>query len=371
MAARLAACLPCAEVLAAWTTRALPHWRKTPGPAAVTPSEMGLARGNGLAPRRKPASASISRCLWRPFRQGRPSHRGEPGSHQLLPGPGAGLGQNPQIAFANEQIREAFAQLRGARFLWLPSIQAGINYQNHEGPLQNSNGTITVANRSALEAGLGMYAVGGGAPAIPGVTAKFAMADAVFQPRIAEQQAAAQQHAAAATTHDFLLFVAVAYLDLLRAFQQQAIARETLDHTEQLAALTAAFARSGQGFQADADRAQTELAVREMPWCRPPCRPRLLRPAWRSCSICRLAAPWCPRNRRIVPIELVLREAAAGQLVADGLLHRPELAAKLPRRRRRGGATQSRAIRAAVAECAPGCEPRRIWRRTGLHGGGL
>ena len=172
-------------------------------------------------------------------------------------------GQNPQIAFANEQINEAFAQLRGAKVLWLPSIQAGINYQNHDGPLQNNDGTITVASRSALEAGLGMYAVGGGAPAIPGLSAKFALADAVFQPRIAGQQVAARQHAATATTHDFLLFVAVAYLDLLRAFQQQAIARETLDHAEQLAELTAAFARSGQGSQADADRAQTELAVRK------------------------------------------------------------------------------------------------------------
>ena len=143
-------------------------------------------------------------------------------------------GQNPQVAFANEQIARPSRSCRGARVLWLPSIQAGINYQNHDGPLQNSDGTITVANRSALEAGLGMYAVGGGAPAIPGVSAKFAMADAVFQPRIAGQQVAARQHAATATTHDFLLYVAVAYLDLLRAFQQQAIAQETLDHASNL-----------------------------------------------------------------------------------------------------------------------------------------
>ncbi len=72
-------------------------------------------------------------------------------------------GRNPRIAYANEQINEAFAQLRGAKVLWLPSIQAGINYQNHDGPLQNSDGSIPVASRSALEAGLGMYAVGGGA----------------------------------------------------------------------------------------------------------------------------------------------------------------------------------------------------------------
>ena len=165
-------------------------------------------------------------------------------------------GRNPRIAFANEQINEAFAQLRGAKILWLPSIQAGINYQNHDGPLQNTDGTVPVVSRSALEAGLGMYAVGGGAPAIPGLSAKFAVADAVFQPRIADQQVAARQDAAAGEHHDTLLLVAVAYLDLLRAFQQQAIAEETFDHAAELARLTADFARTGQGNQADADRAR-------------------------------------------------------------------------------------------------------------------
>ncbi len=235
-------------------------------------------------------------------------------------------GQNPQIAFANEQINEAFAQLRATGVLWLPSIQAGINYQNHDGPLQNSNGTDTVANRSALEAGLGMYAVGGGAPAIPGVSAKFALADAVFQPRIAGQQVAARQQAATATTHDFLLFVAVGYLDLLRAFQQQAIAQETLQHAEQLAELTAAFATSGQGNQADADRAQTELALRKNLLAQSAAQTQVT--SAHLVELLHLPSDrvLVPEEPAIVPIELVSHEAGAAQLVADGLLHRPELA---------------------------------------------
>ena len=97
----------------------------------------------------------------------------------------------------------------------------------------------------------------------PGCRPSLRLTDAVFQPRIAEQAGGGPAQAATATTHDILLFAAVAYLDLLRAFQQQAIAQETLDHAEQLAKLTAAFARTGQGNQADADRAQTELALRK------------------------------------------------------------------------------------------------------------
>jgi outer membrane protein TolC len=235
-------------------------------------------------------------------------------------------GQNPQIAFANEQINEAFAQVRAAKVLWLPSIQAGINFQNHDGPLQNSDGTIPAASRSAIEAGLGMYAVGGGAPAVPGLSAKFALADAVFQPRIAGQQAAIRQHAATATTHDLLLFVAVAYLDLLRTFQQQAIARETLEHAEQLADLTAAFARRGQGSQADADRAQTELAVRKNVLAQAAAQSQVA--SARLVELLHLP-PSCvvaPEEPTLVPIEIVSRDAEAAQLVADGLSHRPEVA---------------------------------------------
>ncbi len=237
-----------------------------------------------------------------------------------------GSDQNPQIGFANQQISEAFAQLRGARVLWLPSIQAGINYQNHDGPLQNGDGTIAVANRSALEAGLGMFAVGGGAPAIPGLSANFHVTDAVFQPRIAEQAVAARRHAATATTHDVLLAVALAYLDLMRAFQQQAIAQETFGHTEQLAELTAAFARSGQGNQADADRAQTELALRRNAVAQAAAEGRVA-----SARLAELLGldPSCllvPEEPTVLPIELVPQQSHAGPLVAEGLAQRPELA---------------------------------------------
>ena len=234
-------------------------------------------------------------------------------------------GQNPQVAYASEQINEAFAQLRGARTLWLPSIRAGVYYGNHEGPLQANDGTIPINSRSTLEAGLGMAAVGGGSPAVPGVAANFQVADAVFQPRIADQEVAARQHATRATTHDVLLSVALAYLDLLRAFQQQAIAQETLNHTEQLVELTTAFARTGQGNQADADRAQTELALRRNLVAQATAQTQIA-----SARLAELLSlePTCvlvPQEPTIVPIRLVLHEARVGQLVAEGLSCRPEL----------------------------------------------
>ena len=172
-----------------------------------------------------------------------------------------------------------------------------MNYQSHDGPLQNSDGTITVANRSALEAGLGMYAVGGGAPAIPGLSANFALSDAIFQPAIAGQRVAAQRQAMEATVNDLLLYVAVAYLDLLRAFQQQAIAQETLAHTQRLAEMTAAFARTGQGNQADADRARRSWLCAGTWSRRRPRRRGSLRPGWWSCCTSTRRIGWRRRKR--------------------------------------------------------------------------
>ncbi len=324
--ARLATCLALAAALDAGLMTRSARAQDLGTSRLATPSEASVARGNGLAPleNRQFVNLPMPQALLPPQGPMAPVE-----NQEVINFPKAlalASGQNPQIAFANEQIHEAFAQLRGARVLWLPSIQAGINYQNHDGPLQNSDGTIVTASRSALEAGLGMYAVGGGAPAVPGVSAKFAMADAVFQPRIAGQQVAARQQAATATTHDFLLFAAVAYLDLLRAFQQQAIARETLDHTEQLAELTAAFARSGQGPQADADRAQTELAMRRNALAQAAVQTRIASARLVELLNLQSSRVLVPEEPTIVPIELVSHDAAAAQLVADGLSHRPELA---------------------------------------------
>jgi outer membrane protein TolC len=233
--------------------------------------------------------------------------------------------QNPRIAFANAQVDEAYAQLQGARVLWLPAINVGANYKSHDGPLQNSDGTITVANRSAAEAGFGMYAVGGGAPAIPGLSAKFGLSDAIFQPRIADQEVAARRQATAAATNDLLLFVAVAYLDLLRAFQQQAIAQETLVHTQRLADLTAAFARTGQGNQADADRAQTELALRRNAVAQAAAQTRVASARLAELLHIDPSRRLAPQEAMMTPIELVSPEATAAHLVAEGLLKRPEL----------------------------------------------
>ena len=218
------------------------------------------------------------------------------------------------------------AQLNGAQVLWLPSIRPGISYNKHDGPLQASDGTITPASRSSLEAGLGTWAVGSGTPDIPGVVANFRVADALYQPRIAGHEVAARRGAANAATNDILLDVAIAYLNLLRAFQQQAIAEDTLHHAQRLAEVTAAFARTGQGSQADADRAQAELSLRQNAVAQADEQSKVA-----SARLVELLSldplkVLVPEEANIIPIDLVPADQPVAELVARGLKCRPELA---------------------------------------------
>lgn len=235
-------------------------------------------------------------------------------------------GQNPHIALAAARYREAYARLAAARTLWLPSLRVGLSYHHHDGPLQASSGLIDEVSRSSLQTGLGTQAVGAGTTPVPGVVAQFHTRDAVFQPQIAAHAAAARDAARHAATNDTLLAAALVYLELLRATQQLRIAEETRDRAQQLAELTASFARTGQGAQADADRAQTELVRRRNDVTRATETTRVA--AARLAELLHLDAsvPIQPIETAIVPIDLVAPELPLTELVATGLANRPELA---------------------------------------------
>ena len=234
-------------------------------------------------------------------------------------------GQNPQVAFARERIQEAFAQLDRAEVLWLPSLRAGVNYNKHEGAIQDVAGSVFNTSRGALYSGFGAAVPGAASPGIPGLYANFHLADAIFQPRISERTAASRQSAATAATNDALLEAALAYLELLRAEQDLVIARESHEHTQQLGELTGAYAKTGKGTAADYDRARAELALRtnDVQRGEEAIRVASARLA-QQLSLDPLFA-FEPREPAIVPIELVSVDIAPGELVARGLAHRPEV----------------------------------------------
>ena len=235
-------------------------------------------------------------------------------------------GQSPRIAFAAARYREAYARLESARTLWLPTIRAGVSYNHHDGRLQASDGSVLDASRSSLQSGLGVQAVGAGSPAVPGVVTQFHSSDAWFQPKITGFAASAQNAAATAVTNDTLLATALAHLELLRATQQLRIAEDTHGNAEKLASLTDTFARTGQGPQADADRARTELVRRRNEVSRARESARVASARLGEILSLDPSVEITPQEPTIVAIDLVSHEMPNTELIATGLANRPELA---------------------------------------------
>ena len=235
-------------------------------------------------------------------------------------------GENLQVAYAREQLRQALSRAERADVLWLPSIRGGVGFNQHDGAIQNVNGAQIDANRGALYFGAGGSAYGNGSPTVPGVYANFSLADALFQPLAAQQLVGARQNAASAVQNDTLLRVALAYLELLRANQELTIAGESRDLTRQLAELTGKYAKTGEGLQSDADRMQAELAVRLNDVQRADEGVELA--SARLAQLLRLdpATPLNPVEPTVVPIDMAPADATLRELIAQGLSQRPELA---------------------------------------------
>jgi len=235
-------------------------------------------------------------------------------------------GRSVQAAYARARVEEAYGQLDRARALKLPSLRAGLNYNKHEGRIQDVAGSVIETSRGSVYGGVGACAVGAGSPATPGLIAQFHVADAIFQPRIAAQTVQARRHGARAAQNDALLAAGVGYLELLRAEQELAICDEVVGLVEQLERTTGEFAKSGAGTEADHDRALTELALRRCEQLR--AEEAAAAASARLAEQVRWDKPTVlkPADTRLVPVELVSAHDSLQQLVSTALTSRPELA---------------------------------------------
>jgi outer membrane protein TolC len=234
-------------------------------------------------------------------------------------------GQNPQVNYAREKIRESLAKWDGAKALWLPSLRAGANYHKHDGRIQDVAGTIIETSRNSVYNGFGSQAVGAGSPAVPGVLMNFHLRDGIFQPRIAGQVVGASRQAGQAAINDMLLETALAYCNLLEAAQLRVIAIETESNAGQLQKLTADYAAAGAGLPSDADRSTAEAAFRKMEVQRLSEQLRI-----RSSRLSQLMShdPQVvlePLEEALAPIDLINLNTDLSSMVAHGLSSRPEL----------------------------------------------
>ncbi|MDB5391036.1 MAG: Outer rane efflux protein [Planctomycetaceae bacterium] len=234
--------------------------------------------------------------------------------------------QNPNVALARERIQESYARVDRAETLWLPSLRAGLNYNHHEGTIQDVAGNVFPTNRSAFYGGLGANAVGASSPAVPGLLAQFHVTDAIFQPKIAAHQAASREFGATAARNDVLRDTAVAYLELVRAEQGLAVAQEALDNTKKLANLTRQYAETGQGLQSDHQRMEAEVAVRQDQLAG---QVEAVQTASARLAQLLHADPSqliASGEPLVAPLDVLTLDNSAAEFVSTGLSRRPELA---------------------------------------------
>ncbi len=108
------------------------------------------------------------------------------------------------IAIAGERIRVASALLQQSNVLWLPTIVAGVDYQHHDGRIQNADASLTDKSRSSIEFG--------GAP-----EAVFSFSEAIFEPLAARRVVQAREADFQTATNDTTFDVAQAYFNVLQA----------------------------------------------------------------------------------------------------------------------------------------------------------
>lgn len=233
--------------------------------------------------------------------------------------------QNPNVAVARERINDAYAREERARTLWVPSLRAGMNYNHHEGAIQDVAGNVFNTTRSSFYGGMGANAVGAGSPAVPGIVAQFHVTDAIFQPKIAAHQVSARRFNATATRNNTLRDAAVAYLELVRAEHAQAISGAALKNTEKLTNLTRQYAETGQGLNSDYQRLEAELALRQ--------EELIIQRETVEVASARLAQVLHANptvliqsgEPNVIPLEIIKLDGGPAAYVATGLSRRPEL----------------------------------------------
>jgi outer membrane protein TolC len=236
--------------------------------------------------------------------------------------------QNPELNIARTRVLEAVAMRQLAAAYFLPSINPGVNYDSHTGNLQQSSGNILGVNRSAVYVGAGANAVAAGAPTIPGVFLAENVGLGIYNYLASKQTVQQREFIAVAVLNQIFLQVTWAYSELLRAEGRRAAQIQARDEASVIAKITRDYAAAGQGREADANRAVTQLARREA--LIQAAEAEVLTASARLCKLLNLdpSIRLHPTDAFVVPHPLVPDPIPVAELIALGLLNRPELGAQ-------------------------------------------
>jgi outer membrane protein TolC len=158
--------------------------------------------------------------------------------------------RNLDVAIFLARIEATNARLTQARLTAVPSIRVGTTEDRHEGTIQETSGNVVDIDRAARFRG-----------ATAGLS--FDIADAIFRPLVARQSRSAVLAASEANRQQVLMQVASAYVGLVLARTEVEVFGRAQERAQDLAALTADYAESGEGLPADAEMAAVQPVLWE------------------------------------------------------------------------------------------------------------
>ncbi len=234
------------------------------------------------------------------------------------------------IELARGQVELAEQHSVQAQALWYPSLRMGLGYSRHDGQLQSTPGDVIQSGRNSFflggGAGLGSVPLPGGAGGPPRMFVNLSLADARFEPVIAEQLLEASRSAQSSVMNDVLLEIAIAYIDVLEARSRLVHVRQSHQDATAMLELARLFAREGKGAEAEVNRAQVEQAQMQI----------LLEDSQRqiivrTAQLCqKLHLPpdtqLVPEEEQLRPMQVIEDQQGSQVLIAHGLARRPELA---------------------------------------------
>jgi outer membrane protein TolC len=231
-----------------------------PAPRATRPATEGT--GSGFQARRFPNAAGLTTSTGEPD-EIKLNLEDEASPIDLATSLALAGAENPQILVAMQRTLAATARQQLAAAQALPNINIGSNFDLHRGVLQQASGNILNVNRDAMYVGTGAQAVAAGSVSIPGIQYNLNVGETLFRYYEMQQRRDAAAHRVNAVRNQVLLNVSTAYVDLVGAQAMRRIAIEARKESKRVADITAAYAKTGQGLPADAQRAATELELRD------------------------------------------------------------------------------------------------------------
>ncbi len=236
--------------------------------------------------------------------------------------------RNPQFLLAQQRVVEAAALRQLAATQILPTINLGTSYDGHTGPLQQSDGNILSVKRNSLYLGAGAVAIAAGTVNIPGLMWSNNPSVVLYNYLQSQQFVNQRQFLSVAERNTMGLRVASNYMDLLAAEGRRSILLQVRADAIELASITRSYAQTGQGRDADANRAATVLLDRDS--LAVAADGDTLRASTRLAQLLGLdpSLRLHPTDNWVVPRVLVPEAIPMNELLAIAVTRRPELAAQ-------------------------------------------